>query len=111
MAAHSFDEVYAWADVNTQLEAFLTTLERKMVDFFPFKTTVRREKDPPWINPHVKALIRKRRRVYHREGRSTKRKSLIKKVRKLVRKRASRYWEHQKRTLLSPDAGRKVQER
>ena len=77
-----------------------------MDNFFPFKTTVRREKDPPWINPHVKALIRKRRRVYHREGRSSKWKSLMKKVRKLVRKRASRYWEHQKSTLLSPDAGR-----
>ena len=30
----------------------------------------------------------------------------MKKVRNLVRKRANRYWEHQKRTLLGPDAGR-----
>ena len=74
--------------------------------FFPYKTTVRREKDPPWINPHVRALIRKRRRVYHRESRSVTWKYLMKKVRKLVKKRASRYWAHQKRNLLSPDAGR-----
>ena len=30
----------------------------------------------------------------------------MKRVRKLVRKRAGRYWEHQKRNLLSSDAGR-----
>ena len=55
---HSFNEVYACDDVNAQLGAFLTTLESKMDVFFPFKTTVRRERDPPWINPHVKALIK-----------------------------------------------------
>ena len=62
-----------------------------MNEFFPYKTTVRRERDPPWINPHVRALIKKRRRVYHREGRSEKWKSQLKKVRKLVRKRAANY--------------------
>ena len=106
IAGHSFDEVYSQGDVNLQLEAFLATLESKMDLFFPYKTTVRRERDPPWINPHVRALIRKRRKVYHREGRSVKWKGLMKKVRKLVRKRASKYWEYQKRNLLAKDAGR-----
>ena len=31
---------------------------------------------------------------------------MMKKVRKLVKKHASKYWDHQKRNLLSPDAGR-----
>ena len=107
ISQHPFHEVYAAAgDVNDQLGSFLSTLESKMTEFFPYKTTVRREKDPPWINPHVRALIRKRRKVYHREGRSTAWKQLMKKVRKLVKKRASRYWEHQKKNLLSSDAGR-----
>lgn len=47
---------------------------------FLFRTTVRRESDPPWINRHVRALIRKRRKVYHREGRSFAWKGLMKKV-------------------------------
>ena len=106
ISTHDFADVYSEADVNRQLSNFLDSLGSRMDEFFPFKTTVRREKDPPWINPHVKALIKKRRRVYHREGRSSKWKALMKKVRKLVRKRAANYWDHQKRNLLSTDAGR-----
>ena len=86
--------------------SILTSAAGRMGAFFPYKTTVRRERDPPWINPHVKALIKKRRRVYHKEGRSIKWKTLLKKVRDLVRKRARNYWDHQKRNLLSSDAGR-----
>ena len=106
VSQHDFAEVYSAGDVNAQLKNFLGTLEGKMNEYFPYKTTTRRERDPPWINPHVKALIRKRRKIYHREGRSAKWKSLMKRVRQLVRKRAAKYWEHQKRTLLSRDAGR-----
>lgn len=75
----------------------------KMNQFFREKTTVRREKDPPWVNPQVMALKRKRQRIYHGEGRLVMWKSLMKKVRNLVRKRAGRYWEHQKRNLSAPD--------
>ena len=106
IASHDFTPVYAAGNVNLKLERFLASMEQKMNEFFPFKTTVRREMDPPWINPHVRALIRKRRRIYHREGRSPRWKELLKKVRKLVKKRAGNYWEHQKRNLLSNDAGR-----
>ena len=106
IAGHSFAEVYSETDVNSQLSAFLTTMGKKMDQFFPYKSTVRRERDPPWINAHVRALVRKRRRIYHREGRSLAWKTLMKKVRKLVRKRAGKYWDHQRRNLLQNDAGR-----
>ena len=106
VSVHDFSGVFDATDVNLKLESFLTDVQSKMDEFFPFKTTVRRERDPPWINAHVKALIRKRRRVYHREGRSSRWKSLMKKVRSLVKKRATGYWEHQKKNLLSHDAGR-----
>ena len=106
VSGHSFDRVLSALNVNDKVQVFLSDLEAKMDAFFPFKTTVRRERDPPWINPHVKALIRKRRRVYHKEGRSFRWKALLKKVRQLVKKRARSYWDHQKKNLLSPDAGR-----
>ena len=43
---HDFSEVYEQADVNLQLAAFLASLEKKMDEFFPYKTTTRRETDP-----------------------------------------------------------------
>ena len=106
IAGHDFNAVYNCEDVNDQLSTFLAVLEEKMDLFFPYKTTIKRERDPPWINPYVRQLIKRRRRVYHREGRSRKWKALMKKVRKLVKKRAGKYWEHQKRGLLSNDASR-----
>ena len=106
ISQHNFGSVYASEDVNDQLEAFLRDLEGSMDICFPYRTTVRRERDPPWINPYVKQLIKRRRRIYHKEGRSDKWKSLLKKVKKLVRKRSKNYWDHQKKALLRGDASR-----
>ena len=103
---HEFTEVYEQTEVNLQLGAFLNTLETKMNVFFPYKTTTRRVKDPPWINPYIRHMIKKRRKVYHREGRSVRWKAMMKKVRTLVRKRAKNYWAHQKKDLLKEDASR-----
>ena len=64
IASYVFEGVFSSDDVNIQLESFLRALGRKMDEFFPMRTTI--------INPHMKALIRKRRRVYHREGRSVR---------------------------------------
>ena len=106
IGGESFGEVFSAGNVNDQLAALMTTLEVGMNRFFPYKTTTRREKDPPWINWKVKWLVKKRRAIYHREGRSHVWKALMKKSRKLVRDRAAKYWEGQKRNLLKPDADR-----
>ena len=103
---HDFAAVYRHGEVNAQLSAFTEELEGAMDLCFPYKTTCKREGDPPWINSYVRTMIKKRRKVYHREGRSSKWKQLMKQVRKLVKKRARNYWKHQKRTLLQPDAMR-----
>lgn len=73
---------------------------------FPYKTTVKRVNDPPWINPYIRTLVKNLRKIYHREGRSGRWKALMKKVRKLVKKRARNYWNHQKRNLLQKDESR-----
>lgn len=101
-----FSAVVTEPDVNIQLDTFLNILEGAMGACFSVKTTTRRESDPPWINSQVRSLVKKRRRIYHREGRSHQWKALMKKTRALVRLRAQKYWEHQKRTLLKPDANR-----
>ena len=106
ISAQDFADVYNKDEVNDQLDCLLQRLEAAMDLCFPYKTTVRRESDPPWINRYVRTMIKKRRKVYHREGRSVRWKALMKKVRKLVKKRARAYWDHQKRTLLQKDAMR-----
>ena len=103
---HDFVQVYASQDVNEQLSFFLQALEKQMNVSFPYKTTVRRDRDPPWINPYVRQLIKRRRRVYHKEGRSARWKALLVKVRKLVKKCARNYLDHYKRELLKGDASR-----
>lgn len=49
-------------------------LQGAMDIHFLFKTTTRRESDPPWINRMVRKFIQKRRRVYDREGKRESRK-------------------------------------
>lgn len=61
---HSFKGVYAEGEVNRQLEVFLAQLEASMDVCFPYKTTVRREGDPPWINSYIRTMIKKRRKVW-----------------------------------------------
>ena len=106
ISAHSFEGVFELGDVNEQVEEFMRVLGQAMDICFPYKTTWRREKDPPWINKAVKRLIKKRRKLYHREGRSNKWRELKKKAADLIKTRAARYWEHQKRNLLQADASR-----
>ena len=101
-----------WADVlaaNTPSDKAIKLhdlLTLALDQFFPYKTTVRRESDPPWINPRIRALIRKRRGVYDRQGRSRKWKDLKAKSDKLIFDRARQYMETQKQSLLAPDASR-----
>ena len=103
LGAQTFDELYQFGDVNDQVEYFLGELNAAMDLCFDTKTTVRRESDPPWINWKVKVMAKKRRKIYHREGRSPKWRKLMKRCKELVRLRA---WAHQKRNLLQGDAGR-----
>ena len=106
LAAQNFEDLYQMTEVNQQVDFFLGQLDHAMNMCFDTKTTVRRSSDPPWIDWKVKVLARKRRKIYHREGRSPKWKKLMLKCKDLVRTRAVRYWEHQKRNLLQKDAGR-----
>ena len=106
MAGADFSSVFHSADPNAQLDCLLGVFEEATNACFSLKTTTRHETDPPWINSQVRSLARRRRRVYHREGRSHQWKALMKKSRALVRRRAAKYWENQKRTLLQGDANR-----
>ena len=105
---HDFADIMASDSlgVNKQVDSLLDCLERPMDLCFPLKTTWPREGDPLWINKAVKKLFRKRRKVFHWEGRSDRWRYLKKRTADLIRERAEKYWNHQKQTLLQKDASR-----
>ena len=73
---------------------------------FKFKTVSRRESDPPWLNEKIKRMIRKRRKVYDREGRSKKWKEMKKASDELCRKRCRAFVDRQRENLTAADASR-----
>ena len=58
------------------------------------------------IRPRSMRLVKKRRKIYDREGRSRRWKTLKKKSDKLFKKRARQYMENQKKMLTAHDASR-----
>ena len=58
------------------------------------------------MNNKIKRLIKKRRKIYDREGRSARWKELKKQSDKLYTSRAASYMEGQKRAMTAPDASR-----
>ena len=82
------------------------TLDHLMNACFPMKTTTRRAEDPPWMNARIRKMIKQRRSIYDREGRSKAWRTLKRKSDRLYKKRARKYMETQKRVLTSGDASR-----
>ena len=98
--------VYTATGTDKKAEVFQTILDGLMNKHFKFKTVVRREADPPWLNAKIKRMIRKRRRVYDREGRSKKWKIMKAASDELCRKRCRLFVDRQKETLTASDASR-----
>ena len=106
LAAQSWVTVFAAVGATAKVEMFQSLLELLMSKCFATVTTTRRKADPPWVNDKIRRLSKKRRKVYDKEGRSERWKSLKKACQDLYKKRAAVYMEEQKRTLTEPDASR-----
>ena len=69
---------YDWASLvqaegsNKKAQMYQDAVTGAMEDFFPLITVRRKSSDCPWINNRVRKLIRRRRGIYRREGRSEK---------------------------------------
>ena len=106
LTTQSWQEVYSAPSSTAKVIVFQRILMALLEACFEWKTTTRLETDPPWMNNKIKRLIKKRRKVYDREGRSTRWKSLKKQSDKLYTARAAEYMERQRSNLTSPDASR-----
>lgn len=86
-----------------KLKATLSNLTAK---HFKIKTTTRKSTDPPWFNDKVLWLIRKKRKVYDREGGLPRYKILRRKSDKLSKDRASVYLKQQRFAMTGPNASK-----
>ena len=106
LANADWEPVLSVGNPSDKVVAFQSIVENGMNTCFPTKTTTRREDDPPWINEKIRALGRRRRREYDRNGRSRRWRRLKKKTAEIYRRRAAVYLESQRANLTGPSASR-----
>ena len=52
--------MYRSDDVNTALSVYISRLKWVIAECFPSKTTRMSSRDPPWMNPLAKTLLKKK---------------------------------------------------
>ena len=102
----SWTEVYEAQDSDSKANKFQEIVGMLMDRNFAWKTTTRKEGEPPWINETLRRLWKKRRKIYDREGRSRRWKKLKKKSAQLYRERAKNYLKIQREKLTGPEASK-----
>ena len=99
-----------WADVaqapgsNAKPDIYQGAVTEAMEAFFPLITVRKKTSDCPWINNRIRKLIRRRKGIYRREGRSATWRRLKKITDELIKERRAIYLNSQKECLLVDDA-------
>ena len=106
LSGQSWESVFRVDSTSQKVEVMQDILEGHMEACFQWRTTTKREADPPWVNDRFRRLNKKRRKIYDREGRSKRWKALTKKSKDLYRTRAATFVENQKELFTGQDASR-----
>ena len=86
-----------------KVHALHTIIELGMEKCFERKTSMRKTSEPSWISKELRSLIRRRRAVFKREGRSNNWWRLKKKTIEIVKARRTKYNEEKKSKVLGAD--------
>ena len=101
-----------WADVlnavgsNTKAKAYQDTVDTAMDTFFPLKTTHRKSSDPPWLNKATLEKIKRRNRIYVKEGKSPLWHSMKANIEEIIKSRKSAFMIKKREQLTASDANR-----
>ena len=104
--------MHDWGDVvnacgsNAKTDIYQKTVAWAVEKFFPLKTTKRKSTDLPWINRKIKKRIRRRMKIYKKQGRSALWKKMKKDTDRLIAERREVYMSNQRIHLMAPDAAR-----
>ena len=104
---HDWSEVITVAGSNAKANAYQATLGKAMDEFFPLRTSRRKSTDLPWINRAIRRRIRRRKKIYRKEGRSELWKVVKKEVDEMIKKRKKVYMDRKRQQLVDPEANRR----
>ncbi|XP_066296186.1 uncharacterized protein [Branchiostoma lanceolatum] len=102
ITGHDWEEVYCADNTQEKSSAFYTTLLSAVDSFFPVKTVRIHKQDKPWINPHLKTLIRDRQRAFA-EGNRPKWKHLRNKISKNIQSSKKAFYRNKIEPLKTTD--------
>ena len=106
LVAVDWEPVLAAQGSNRKAAAYQEILAAGVSSHFPWKTTRRKDSDPPWINDAVRRKIRRRKAIYRLEGRSIRWKKMKKDTMALLKRRMKVYQDSQREVLLASDGHR-----
>ena len=91
---------------NEKAEFYQAQVTGALERYFPLVRVRRKTSDCPWISARIRKMIKNRKGIYSREGRSKKWRRLRKVINDLIYKRKEAYLESQRSVLLVEDARR-----
>ena len=103
---HDWGDVIGASGSNSKAEIYQKQITTALETFFPLITVKKKSTDCPWINSRIRAMVKDRKGIYRREGRSKKWRRLRKVISELNNRRRATYLGSQKDCLLVDDARR-----
>ena len=97
-------ELEKMGDSSEMVDFLHGEFERAMSIAYKTIKTKRKSNQPQWINDYVLALIRRRRAVFRREGRSEEWKKLKKRTRSVIKHRKAQYNKQKREKMISADS-------
>ena len=106
LAAFDWAPLVQLPSSNLKAEFYQREVTAALERFFPLIRVRRKTSDCPWINGRIRRLIKKRKGIYRREGRSAKWRRFKKFIDEIITKRQEYYLQSQRKVLLCDDARR-----
>ena len=105
LAGFDWAEMVSLRGSNNKAEYYQARVMEALEEFFPLFTVRKRSMDCPWVNKRILKMIRNRKEIYQREGRSANWRRVRKVVEDMILRR-KKYLQSQKDCLLVEDARR-----
>ena len=103
---HDWMEVITAEGSHEKAVAYQATIDSAMDRFFPLRTVRKKSTDLPWMTKGIKKKIRRRKRIYRKEGFSLVWRRLKKTIDDTLKERKRKYMERKKQELTAEDANR-----